>query len=432
MYANENIPGYTGVPLKKWLEETFSVPAAVLNDVAAAAYALTDTFEDYFFIALGTGVGGAYVHRRQLMNGGTGFGGQIGYLPMKNGSTADQTASSAALARRAGEAGERVFEKAGQGDERAARILDEWLDDVAQVILTAEIVTGAETIVLGGGVSAQGETLLSPLQAKLDRMETPYREKFRLTIAPDGNASGTLGARKYFEESLRKRKMNAFEQVKGGLIVSCQALADEPMFGSEVMAKFALAAKQGGAKGIRANTIPDIRAIKKTVDLPVIGIIKKDYPDSEVYITPTFEEVKALIDEGVDVIALDGTRRSRPAGETLEGLVEKIRAYRKDVLLMADTSTYEEAVYAEKLGFDFAGTTLVSYTPYTKGEPIPALPLIRRLAQDLFIPVIAEGGISTPEELRAALDAGAFAAVVGGAITRPKQITERFVDALEK
>lgn len=226
--------------------------------------------------------------------------------------------------------------------------------------------------------------------------------------------------------------MNAFEQVKGGLIVSCQALADEPMFGSEVMAKFALAANQGGAKGIRANTIPDIRAIKKTVDLPVIGIIKKDYPDSEVYITPTFEEAKALIDEGVDVIALDGTRRSRPAGETLEGLVEKIRAYRKDVLLMADTSTYEEAVYAEKLGFDFAGTTLVSYTPYTKGEPIPALPLIRRLAQDLSIPVIAEGGISTPEELRAALDAGAFAAVVGGAITRPKQITERFVDALEK
>lgn len=224
--------------------------------------------------------------------------------------------------------------------------------------------------------------------------------------------------------------MNAFEQVKGGLIVSCQALADEPMFGSEVMAKFALAAKQGGAKGIRANTIPDIRAIRQTVDLPVIGIIKKDYPDSEVYITPTFAEAKALIDEGVEVIALDGTRRPRPSGETLEGLVEKIRAYRKDVLLMADTSTYEEALYVEKLGFDFVGTTLVSYTPYTRGETIPALPLIRRLVHDLSIPVIAEGGISTPEELRAALDAGAFAAVVGGAITRPKQITERFVAAL--
>ena len=218
--------------------------------------------------------------------------------------------------------------------------------------------------------------------------------------------------------------MNAFKQVKGGLIVSCQALADEPMFGSEVMAKFALAAKQGGARGIRANTVPDIRAIRQAVDLPVIGIIKKDYPDSEVYITPTFEEAKALIDEGVDVIALDGT------GETLEGLVEKLRACRQDVLLMADVSTYEEALSAEKLGFDLVGTTLVSYTPYTRGEPIPALPLIRRLVRDLSIPVIAEGGISTPEELRAALDAGAFAAVVGGAITRPKQITERFVAAL--
>ena len=226
--------------------------------------------------------------------------------------------------------------------------------------------------------------------------------------------------------------MNAFEQVKGGLIVSCQALADEPMFGSEVMAKFALAAKQGGAKGIRANTIPDIRAIKKTVDLPVIGIIKKDYPDSEVYITPTFEEAKALIDEGVDVIALDGTRRSRPAGKTLEGLVEKIRAYRKDVLLMADTSTYEEAVYAEKLGFDFAGTTLVSYTPYHKGRTDPRIASDPPVGARPVHPGHCGGRYFTPEELRAALDAGAFAAVVGGAITRPKQITERFVDALEK
>ena len=137
--------------------------------------------------------------------------------------------------------------------------------------------------------------------------------------------------------------MNAFEQVKGGLIVSCQALADEPMFGSEVMAKFALAAKQGGAKGIRANTIPDIRAIKKTVDLPVIGIIKKDYPDSEVYITPTFVEAKALIDEGVDVIALDGTRRSRPAGETLEGLGFTVEDFGGDLLVRAIPCDVPEA-----------------------------------------------------------------------------------------
>ena len=206
VYANENIPGYTGVRLRQRLEETFGVPATVMNDVAAAAYALTDVFEDYFFVALGTGVGGAYVHQRQLMTGGTGFGGQIGYLRVGSGQTADQAASSAALARMAGEAGECVFEKAGQGDERAARILSDWMDEVAQVILTAEIVTGAETIVLGGGVSAQGEKLLAPLREKLHQMDTPYRGRFRLTAAPDGNASGTLGARKYFEESMRNQK----------------------------------------------------------------------------------------------------------------------------------------------------------------------------------------------------------------------------------
>lgn len=206
VYANENIPGYTGVRLRQRLEETFGVPATVMNDVAAAAYALTDVFEDYFFIALGTGVGGAYVHQRQLMTGGTGFGGQIGYLRVGSGQMADLAASSAALARMAGEAGECVFEKAGQGDERAARILSHWMDEVAQVILTAEIVTGAETIVLGGGVSAQGEKLLAPLREKLHQMDTPYRGRFQLTAAPDGNASGTLGARKYFEESMRNQK----------------------------------------------------------------------------------------------------------------------------------------------------------------------------------------------------------------------------------
>lgn len=205
LYANGNIPGYTGVPLKKKMEETFSVPVVVLNDVAAAAYALTDALEDYFFIAIGTGIGGAYVHQRRLMTGGTGVGGQIGYLRVEDGRTADQAASSAALARRAGESGERVFEKAGQGDERAVRILDEWMDEVAQVILTAEIVTGAETIVLGGGVSAQGERLLAPLREKLNQMETPCRGRFRLIAAPDGNASGTLGAKKYWEESLRQK-----------------------------------------------------------------------------------------------------------------------------------------------------------------------------------------------------------------------------------
>ncbi len=226
--------------------------------------------------------------------------------------------------------------------------------------------------------------------------------------------------------------MNRFLSAKGGLIVSCQALKDEPMFGSGVMAKFALAAKQGGAVGIRANTVKDIRAIKKAVDLPIIGIIKKVYAGSPVYITPTFSEAKTLIDEGVDVIATDGTLRLRPRGETLSDLVKKIRDYNDKVLLMADCSTVEEGENAEKLGFDFIGTTLSGYTEYTKGVSLPDYEMIGKLVRILKTPVIAEGGIKTPEELKKALDLGAFAAVVGGAITRPKQITERFVSAIKR
>lgn len=226
--------------------------------------------------------------------------------------------------------------------------------------------------------------------------------------------------------------MNKFLSAKGGLIVSCQALKDEPMFGSGVMAKFALAAKQGGAVGIRANTVKDIRAIKKAVDLPIIGIIKKVYAGCPVYITPTFSEAKTLIDEGVDVIATDGTLRLRPRGETLSDLVKKIRDYNDKVLLMADCSTVEEGENAEKLGFDFIGTTLSGYTEYTKGVSLPDYEMIGKLVRILKTPVIAEGGIKTPEELKKALDSGAFAAVVGGAITRPKQITERFVSAIKR
>ena len=226
--------------------------------------------------------------------------------------------------------------------------------------------------------------------------------------------------------------MNKFLSAKGGLIVSCQALKDEPMFGSGVMAKFALAAKQGGAVGIRANTVKDIRAIKKAVDLPIIGIIKKVYAGSPVYITPTFSEAKTLIDEGVDVIATDGTLRLRPRSETLSDLVKKIRDYNDKVLLMADCSTVEEGENAEKLGFDFIGTTLSGYTEYTKGVSLPDYEMIGKLVRILKTPVIAEGGIKTPEELKKALDSGAFAAVVGGAITRPKQITERFVSAIKR
>ncbi len=226
--------------------------------------------------------------------------------------------------------------------------------------------------------------------------------------------------------------MSVKEKIKGGLIVSCQALENEPMHSSFIMSRFALSAKQGGAKGIRANTVEDIAEIKKMVDLPVIAIIKRDYEGSSVYITPTMKEVDELMSVNPEIIALDATDRQRPNGETLEGLVKKTREKYPSVLLMADTSTYEEAKRADELGFDFIGTTMRGYTEYTKGIEIPDYDLIKKMSETLSACIIAEGGIWEPWQLKKALDCGAFCAVVGGAITRPQNITKRFVSAIEE
>ena len=128
------------------------------------------------------------------------------------------------------------------------------------------------------------------------------------------------------------------DKIKGGLIVSCQALASEPLYDSYIMSKMALAAKLGGAVGIRANTVVDIKAIKEKVDLPLIGIIKQEYDDSDVYITPTMKEVDALVETGCEIIAIDATNRLRPNGETLEAFFTKVREKNPNQLLMSDTS----------------------------------------------------------------------------------------------
>ena len=220
-------------------------------------------------------------------------------------------------------------------------------------------------------------------------------------------------------------------KLKGGLVVSCQGLPHEPMHGSMIMQKFAVSAMQGGAVGIRANTVEDISAIKEKVSAPVIGIIKKDYDDSEVYITPTLEEVKSLISVGVEIIALDGTIHARPNGEKLEDLVAYIKAQSPNTLIMADTATYEDALYSKNAGVDLIGTTLRGYTTETKGVKLPDYKFIKKLVKTLGMPIVAEGGISTPKQLAKALKSGACFAVVGGAITRPQNITKSFVSAIK-
>lgn len=218
-----------------------------------------------------------------------------------------------------------------------------------------------------------------------------------------------------------------YKELKGGLIVSCQALREEPLHSSYIMSRMACAAKEGGAAGIRANSVEDITEIKKVVDLPIIGIIKQEYPESEVYITPTMKEVQALTECGVEIIAVDCTKRARPHGEALLDFWNQVRKKYPGQLFMADCSDYEEGMYAAELGFDFIGTTMSGYTVPTRERSLPDLELMRQLSSDCPKPVIAEGGIWTPEQLKECFMTGVFAAVVGSAITRPREITRRFI-----
>lgn len=220
------------------------------------------------------------------------------------------------------------------------------------------------------------------------------------------------------------------QRIKGGLIVSCQALASEPLHSPYIMGRMAFAAFEGGAVAIRANSPEDIAEIKKAVNLPVIGLHKVDYPDSEIYITPTMKEIDGLAQSGCDIIAMDATKRIRPFGQTLDDLFQKARSKYPGRLFMADTSCYEEGLHAQELGFDLVGTTMSGYTEYTKGTVLPNLDLMRKYAETLRLPVVAEGGIWTPEELKKAFETGVWTAVVGTAISRPREITRRFVNSL--
>lgn len=225
------------------------------------------------------------------------------------------------------------------------------------------------------------------------------------------------------------------EQFKKGLIVSCQALEGEPLHSSFIMGRMAIAAKEGGAVGIRANSVSDIIEIKKQVSLPVIGIIKKVYGDQPVFITPTMQEIDALAKTGTEIIATDATNRIRPDGSDLQSFYQEVRRAYPHILLMADVSTVDEAIFADELGFDIVAPTLYGYTEETKGLKIDDhdYAVIKQIIKEVKkAKVIAEGNVLTPEIARSLLNMNVHAVVVGGAITRPQLITKKFVDALQR
>jgi N-acylglucosamine-6-phosphate 2-epimerase len=219
-------------------------------------------------------------------------------------------------------------------------------------------------------------------------------------------------------------------KIRGGLVVSCQAEEGSPFFQPESMARFARAAEMGGAVGIRAKE-PDIRAIREACRLPIIGIDKVYLEGFEVYITPRFEDAQRIADAGAAIIALDCTPRPRPGGVTMEELVGRIKSELR-LPVMADIATVEEARAAEEAGADLVATTLSGYTAYSPKRETPDFDLLEAAIRAVRFPVVAEGHIQTIAEAQACFAVGAHAIVIGSAISRPVELTERFVRALPR
>ncbi len=228
-------------------------------------------------------------------------------------------------------------------------------------------------------------------------------------------------------------KQELFDLMKGTIIVSCQATPGEPLYDKDrsVIYLMARAAKQAGAKMIRTSSVRDIVEIKEETGLPVIGLIKREYPGYTGRITMTMREVDECMEALSDIVSIDCTACTRGDGLTAPEFLRKVKAKYPNIIIMADCATLEEAVAAYEAGADLVGSTMNGYTAATahcKGDP--NYELVEQMVKTLPCPVIAEGRVHTPEQARRMLDIGAWAVVVGGAITRPLEIASRFMSAV--
>jgi N-acylglucosamine-6-phosphate 2-epimerase len=222
------------------------------------------------------------------------------------------------------------------------------------------------------------------------------------------------------------------EELRGGLIVSVQAWPGSALDDPHVIGAMARAAQEGDAVAVRVQGVANLRAVRARVQLPIVGLIKREYPGFEPYITPTVEEVTAIAEAGADLIAFDATGRPRPGGTRLDTIVDAVHAAGK--LAMADCATLEEGRTAAQLGADVVATTLCGYTAETAGATLPALELVAGLRQapgDAGAFIVCEGGVHSPDQLRAALDAGADAVVVGTAITNVDWLVREFAGSTD-
>nr|WP_225887084.1 N-acetylmannosamine-6-phosphate 2-epimerase [Nodosilinea nodulosa] len=221
------------------------------------------------------------------------------------------------------------------------------------------------------------------------------------------------------------------ETLRGGLVVSCQAPTDSPLHKPEVIAAIAEASLNRGAVGVRIDTPSHIQAVRSRCNHPIIGLWKQVIPPSSVYITPQFHHAEAVAQAGSDIIAVDATQRRRPNGETLAQIIQRIHDHLGKTV-MADVDTLDNALRAVEAGADCVATTLYGYTEETQGQTPPGFELLKAMVAQCPLPVVCEGGIASPAQAHYALTLGAYAVVVGTAITGIDSLVTGYLNTLNQ